>query len=69
MEIAPNYKYAGPKTDYVRRPKEGFQKRKFREREDLLFEEGMTERELAQFNGLFRCWDSGKLRWVKSVVE
>lgn len=69
MEIAPNYQYAGPKTDYVRRPKEGFQKRKFREREDLLFEEGMTEHELAQLNGLFRCWDSGKLRWVKSVVE
>lgn len=69
MEIAPNYKYAGAKTDYVRKPKEGFQKAKFCDRDDLVFEDGLTERELAQLNGLFRCWDSGKLRWVKSVVE
>lgn len=68
IEIAPNYKYAGAKTGYVRKPKEGFQKAKFRDRDDLVFEEGMTERELAQLNGLFRCWDSGKLRWVKRVV-
>jgi hypothetical protein len=27
----------------------------------------MTERELAELNGLHRIWDAGKTRWVKPV--
>lgn len=66
-ELPCDYRYWGTLTGNVRRPKESFQKRRFREREDLVFEEGLTEAELARLNGLHRCWDSGKLRWVREV--
>lgn len=66
-ELAPDYRYWGNVTGNVRRPKESFQKRRFKECEDLLYEEGMTERELARLNGLHRVYDSGKIRWVKDV--
>lgn len=41
--------------------------KKFKEREDLLYAEGKTERELAQMNSLIRVWDSGSSLWVKEV--
>lgn len=39
--------------------------KRFRERDDLIFEEGKTERELAELNDLNRIWDSGSTRWEK----
>lgn len=41
--------------------------KRFREREDLIFEEGLKERELATLNGLVRIWDSGSARWERAV--
>ena len=68
-ELDPDYKYWGTVTGNVRRSKESFQKRRFRERDDLVFEEGLTEAELAAMNGLHRTYDSGKIRWVKDVTS
>lgn len=45
----------------------GFSSRQFRERSDLIFEEGKTERELALLNGLTRAWDSGSALWSKKI--
>ena len=42
--------------------------KRFREREELFFEEGMTERELAELNGLSRIWDSGSALWERSAL-
>lgn len=66
-EIRPEYMYVGRITNWTRAPKESFQKRRFRDRDDLVFKEGLTERELAHMNGLLRCFDSGKIRWVRDV--
>src|SRR5690606_34103676 len=41
--------------------------KRFREDPNLIWKEGLTERELAQLNGLHRIWDSGKVRYVKDV--
>lgn len=66
-EIKPNYKYIGPYTKWKRAPKEAFQKKKFRTSPDLLWDDSWTEREAAEQNELYRVYDSGKKRWVKSV--
>ena len=66
-EIGPDYRYAGNRTGGVRVPKEAFQKSRFRRDEALVFDESWTEREAASANGLWRCFDSGKLRWVRDV--
>ena len=34
---------------------------------ELIYEEGLTERELADLNGLIRIWDSGSSLWVKNL--
>lgn len=68
-ELPPNYWYAGNVTDGRRVPKESFQKARFANDSRLVFEEGKTERELAEMNGLWRCWDSGKLRWTRDVTH
>lgn len=66
-ELPPDYRYWGKVTGNVRKSKESFQIRRFRERDDLFFEEGMSERDLACLNGLCRVYDSGKMRWVRDV--
>lgn len=66
-EVRPDYKYVGNYTRMKRAPKEGFQKKCFAQRSDLKFEEGLTELELADLNDLYRIYDAGKRRWVKSV--
>ena len=33
------------------------------------FKEELTECELFQLNDLFRCWNSGRCKWVKDVVK
>lgn len=67
--VEPDYEYVGKYTNMVRRPKEAFQKRKFKEKSDLVYIEGFTERELVELNNLYRVYDSGKIRWVKEVVK
>ena len=66
-EIPPNYSYAGGFTNNKRVPKERFQKAKFKSTPGLKYEEGLTERELARLNHLYRIYDAGKIRWVKDV--
>lgn len=68
-ELRPDYKYVGNATGNRRVGKESFQKSKFKVRAGLLYEEGLTERQLAELNGLYRCWDCGKRRWVRRVGE
>ena len=65
--LAPDYKYVGNATQWRRVPKEGYQLKTFRQRDDLVYEDGWTEREAAAANGLLRVYDSGKTRWTKPV--
>lgn len=65
--LAPDYKYVGSKTGWKRTPKEKFQKKTFRNRDDLIYCEGWTERQAAKANKLYRIYDAGKVRWVKDV--
>lgn len=68
-QIAPNYMYVGTVTDNIRKPKEGFQKSKFKNNPRLKYEDGLTERELASLNKLYRVYDAGKTKWVKSLED
>ena len=63
-----DYKYVGGLTGWRRAPKEKFQKKRFRNDPALIWHDGWTEREAAAANDLHRIYDSGKTRWVKSVV-
>ena len=40
---------------------------RFKTDSNLKYEEGLSERELADLNKLYRVWDSGKIRWVKYI--
>ena len=61
--IPPDYSYL---VGDSRKHKFGFRKSSFRNNPSLKFEEGMTEGELAQLNGLIRVYDAGKIRFIKS---
>lgn len=62
-ELEPDYRYV---VNGERKHKFGYRIKRFREDPNLLWGEGLTERELADLNGLDRIWDAGKIRWVKS---
>lgn len=66
-EQRPDYRYVGPRTRWRRTPKERFQRKRFREDPDLLWDESWTERQAAEANGLLRIWDSGKTKYIKDV--
>lgn len=59
--LPPDYSYL---VKGKRVHKFNYRLKRFREDPDLLFEEGMSERELALLNKLHRIWDSGKIRYV-----
>ena len=40
---------------------------RFSDDSGLLWEDGLSERELAKLNGIHRIWDSGKVRFVKEI--
>lgn len=63
-ELPPDYMYV---VGNVRKHKFGYRINKFKTDPKLLWEEGLTERQLAELNGLKRIWDAGKTRWVISV--
>ena len=63
-ELPPDYMYV---VGNVRRHKFGYRLKRFRDDPALIWEEGLTERELADLNGLKRIWDAGKTRWVLSL--
>lgn len=63
-DINPDYRYL---VDGERKHKFGYRLKRFRNDPELIYVEGMTERELAILNGLERIWDCGKTRWVIKV--
>lgn len=62
--LPPDYKY---KVGKERKHKFGYRLKKFKQDPQLIYKEGLTEKELAQLNGLERIWDCGKTRWVMDV--
>ena len=63
--IAPDYSYAGSFTNWRREHKFNFRLKRFRTDPDLVWRDGLTERELAALNGLHRVWDAGKVRYIR----
>ena len=64
--LPPDYMYV---VGNVRRHKFGYRLKRFKDDPALLWEEGLTERELADLNGLKRIWDAGKTRWVLQITK
>lgn len=60
--LAPDYKYI---VNGMRVHKFNYRISRFKSDPNLLFEEGMTERQLAEMNGLLRIYDCGKIRYVR----
>ena len=46
-----------------REHKFNYRLKRFRNDPELIYEDGLTEKELAELNGLVRCYDSGKQKW------
>lgn len=62
--IPPDYMYM---VNGRRIHKFNYRKQRFRDDASLHYEDGLTERQLADANGLNRVWDAGKIRWIKKV--
>lgn len=62
--LSPDYWYTDSK---VRMHKSKFQKSRFRDNPHLVYEDGKTELELAKLNRLYRVYDCGKIKWIKSI--
>ena len=62
--LKPDYKYV---VGGVRKHKFGYRIKRFRDDPSLKYVEGYTEYGLAKLNGLYRLWDCGKLRYVKTI--
>lgn len=60
-DIPPDYRYV---VDGARRHKFNYRKARFWSDPGLMWEDGLTERELAALNGIPRIWDAGKVRWT-----
>lgn len=63
-EIKPDYSYL---HNFKREHKFNFRKRKFKSNPDLIFEENLTEKELADLNEIYRIWDCGKDKYVLNI--
>lgn len=63
-DLLPDYKYL---VDEERIHKFNYRINRFKKDPTLIYKEGLTERELAEINGLERVWDCGKTRWVMEV--
>ena len=60
-ELPPDYCYV---YGNIRYHKFNFRKKRFQHDSMLLWQEGLTESELAELNGLSKVWDSGKVKHV-----
>ena len=60
-DIEPDYFYFYKRK---RRHKFGFRKKRFKNDPELLYKDNMTEKELADLNGIIRVYDCGKTRYV-----
>lgn len=63
-ELSPDYTYRVKNT---RVHKFNYRKARFKREPNLKYEEGLTERELAELSGLERVYDAGKIRWVLNL--
>lgn len=63
--LPPDYRYVIGSKRYH---KFLFRKERFRKSSELLFDESLTEQELAHWNGIHRTWDCGKVRYVKKLA-
>lgn len=60
-KIPPDYKYViGNKRSH----KFNYRKIRFKEDENLIYDDNLTETELAKLNKLYRIWDCGKLKYT-----
>ena len=60
-EIAPDYSYV---VRGSREHKFGYRLKRFQNDPELTYRDGLTERQLAELNGLARIYDAGKIRWA-----
>lgn len=66
---APSYSYVGRKTKWERVHRSTYTKQRFINDPDLTYQSGQTEHEAALANKLYRIYDAGKTRWVKTVTR
>lgn len=66
--MAPDYSYI-LRNQVQRFHKFGFRRERFEKDPLLMFDEALTERQLAEVNGLERIYDCGKLRYVKEHLR
>lgn len=66
---APSYSYVGRKTRWERVHRSTYTKQRFINDPDLTYRSGQTEHEAALANKLYRIYDAGKTRWVKTVAR
>lgn len=64
-ELAPDYRYV---VKGEREHKSGYRLKRFREDPLLQWQDGLTEKELADLNSIPRIWDAGRTRWVKTIL-
>ena len=64
-ELLPDYKYV---VGMNRIHKFNYRLKRFYNDPDLTWEKGLTERQLAELNGIERIWDAGKTRWIKPNI-
>lgn len=64
--LAPDYMYV---VSNKRKHKFGYRLKKFKDDPNLLWQEGLTEKELAKLNNIPRIWDAGKTRWIKNLTS
>lgn len=66
---APSYSYVGRKTKWERVHRSTYTKQRFISDPDLVYKSKQTEHEAALTNKLYRIYDAGKTRWVKTVAR
>jgi G:T-mismatch repair DNA endonuclease (very short patch repair protein) len=64
-ELKPDYRYV---INAERKHKFGYRLKRFKDDPSLVWIDGLTERELADLNGIPRIWDAGKTRWLKKFI-
>lgn len=66
---APSYSYVGRRTKWERVHRSTYTKQRFIDDPDLAYQSGQTEHEAALANRLYRIYDTGKTRWIKTVAR
>lgn len=66
---APSYSYVGRKTKWERVHRSTYTKQRFISDPNLVYKSKQTEHEAVLTNKLYRIYDAGKTRWVKTVAR